>query len=94
MYELIFRNWKFAMLWAIGLTASAAAFTESDGGQAEIQASADQIRAQREQLAPAATPAAAPLPPSSDPAMEDGEEASPAETEAPVEPGEATDSAV
>ena len=58
MHELIFRNWKFALLWAIGLTASAAAFFEKDGGQAQLQRSAEQIRAQREQLGAPPPPAA------------------------------------
>lgn len=88
MYALIFRNWKFAMLWAIGLAATAAAFMEKDGGQAKLQASADQIRAQGELVAPT-KPAAAPA---ATPAANQEEADEPAEGDAPVEPGEATDS--
>lgn len=52
MYQLIFRDWKIALLWAIGLTASTAAFFERDGGHDQLEASAAQIRAQKAQLAP------------------------------------------
>ncbi len=62
MYQLIFRNWKFALLWAIGLTASTAAFFERGGGNDQLAARAQEIRQQRQgsaQAAPAAAPAAA-----------------------------------
>lgn len=62
MYELIFRNWKFALLWAIGLTASAAAFFERGGGNEQLEARAQEIRQQRQGAAAptgAASPAAA-----------------------------------
>ena len=48
MYQLIFRNWKFALLWAIGLTASAAAFFERGGGNDQLVARAQEIRQQRQ----------------------------------------------
>lgn len=43
MYQLIFRNWKFAALWAIGISASVAAFFEPGGGQEQLAASAEKI---------------------------------------------------
>lgn len=58
MYQLIFRNWKFALLWALGLTASVATFFERGGGNERLEASARQIRSQRQQAGP---PPAAPL---------------------------------
>lgn len=90
MYALIFRNWKLALLWAIGITASAAAFIEKDGGQAKMQASADQIRAQKEQVA-APAPVSAPAA-NSAASAENPEAEEPAEGDAAPE-GEATDGA-
>ncbi|WP_374284299.1 hypothetical protein [Novosphingobium sp.] len=62
MYQLIFRNWKFALLWAIGLTASATAFFERGGGNEQLEARTQQIREQQQGTAAptgAASPAAA-----------------------------------
>lgn len=47
MYQLIFRNWKFAALWAIGISASVAAFFEPGGGQEQLAASAEKIETAR-----------------------------------------------
>lgn len=85
MHELIFRNWKFALLWAIGLTASAAAFFEKDGGQAQLQRSAEQIRAQREQLGAPPPPAAMPSD-STDPDAVQDEGAAADPVDAPADP--------
>lgn len=93
MYQLIFRDWKVALLWAIGLTASTAAFFESGGGHDQLAQSAAQIRAQRVQQAalpayppPSAQPARAEPQPDSQPSGEGGEEAAPAEGSAGDEP--------
>ena len=47
MYQLIFRNWKFAALWAIGISASVAAFFEPGGGQEQLAASTEKIETAR-----------------------------------------------
>ncbi len=96
MYQLIFRNWKFALLWAIGLTASAAAFLERGGGHEQLEASARQIRAQHEQTAAAPAP---PVPQATerlDPLPEDAvsdEGDGPPEAEAVNDQAEAPDEA-
>lgn len=93
MYQLIFRDWKIALLWAIGLTASTAAFFEGGGGHDKLEASAAQIRAQREQQAatpayaqPGAQPERADPLPDGEPSGEGGEEAAPADGDAGAEP--------
>ena len=100
MYQLIFRDWKIALLWAIGLTASTAAFFERDGGHDQLEASAAQIRAQKAQLAPtpapvqpSAQPEQTDSPPESQPSGEGGDQAAPADGAPGGEPapeGEAT----
>lgn len=77
MYQLIFRNWKFALLWVVGISCSVAAFLEEGGGKDRMEASAQQIRERRQ----AST--AEPAPISSEPA-EPVPEADAAETEAPL----------
>ena len=47
MYQLIFRNWKFAALWAIAISGSVAAFFEPGGGQEQLAASAEKIETAR-----------------------------------------------
>lgn len=83
MYQLIFRNWKFALLWAVGLTASAAAFMESGGGHERLEASAKQIRAQKALVASQAAPSGAAAPARVDPLAEPPAEE---EAEAGTEP--------
>ncbi len=84
MYQLIFRNWKFAALWAIGISASVAAFFEPGGGQEQLAASAEKIETAKamESVAPA------PPPPPVDEVVVDeplsDEEATAAEASAPV----------
>lgn len=70
MHRALFNSWKFALLWAIGISASVAAFFADGGGHEQLEASAEQIREKRgnadrtetpesepvEQPAPAATP--------------------------------------
>lgn len=48
MQQLLFRDWRFALLWAIGLTASAAAFVSAGGGHEELAEGAEEIRASRQ----------------------------------------------
>ncbi len=43
MNQLIFRNWKFALLWAIGIFASIGAFFANDGGHEKLEQAAVQI---------------------------------------------------
>ena len=82
MYQLIFRNWKFAALWAIGISASVAAFFEPGGWQEQLAASAGKIETAMESVAPA------PPPPPVDEVVVDeplsDEEATAAEASAPV----------
>lgn len=47
MQRLLFRDWRFALLWAIGLTFSVAAFFSEGGGHEQLEQQADQIRANR-----------------------------------------------
>lgn len=82
MYQLIFRNWKFAALWAIGISASVAAFFEPGGGQEQLAASAEQIETAR-----AAQARAAQAPPVDDVAVDEPlseEEAAAAEAGGPA----------
>ena len=60
MYQLIFRNWKFAALWAIGISASVAAFFEPGGGQEQLAASAEKIETARAQESRVGNPPASP----------------------------------
>jgi hypothetical protein len=48
MQRLLFRDWRFALLWAIGLAASAAAFVSQGGGHEELAKSAREIKASRQ----------------------------------------------
>lgn len=47
MHRALFTNWKFALLWAIGISASVAAFFADGGGHEQLEASAQQIREKR-----------------------------------------------
>jgi hypothetical protein len=47
MHRALFTNWKFALLWAIGISASVAAFFADGGGHEELAANAEQIREKR-----------------------------------------------
>ncbi len=69
MQQLLFRDWRMALLWAVGLTAGVAAFFAEGGGHEDLAKSADQIRAARHVTdnaasgpAPGATPTQAPVP--------------------------------
>ena len=48
MQHLLFRDWRFALLWAIGLTASVAAFFSQGGGHEELAKSTREIEAARQ----------------------------------------------
>jgi hypothetical protein len=73
MYRALFSSWKFALLWAIGISASVAAFFADGGGHEQLEVGAQQIRDKRSnpyrqdaQVAekaavPAPTPSAAPV---------------------------------
>jgi hypothetical protein len=70
MHRVLFSSWKIALLWAIGISASVAAFFADGGGHEQLEVSAEQIREKRgnadrqetaepqpaEQPAPATTP--------------------------------------
>lgn len=81
MTRLLFTNWKVALLWAIGISASVAAFFADGGGHEQLEASAEQIREKRgnpyrdqtEAAEPAAAPARVAAP------VEEPEEAEPEE---------------
>lgn len=64
MHRALFSSWKFALLWAIGISASVAAFFADGGGHEQLEASAQQIREKRSnpyrQDAQAAQPAPEP----------------------------------
>jgi hypothetical protein len=47
MHRALFTNWKFALLWAVGISASVAAFFAEGGGHEQLEASAEQIRDKR-----------------------------------------------
>ena len=47
MNQLIFRNWKFALLWAIGTIASIGAFFADDGGHKKLEQVAVQVSESR-----------------------------------------------
>ncbi|MCZ8322005.1 MAG: hypothetical protein ACK442_14640 [Novosphingobium sp.] len=55
MQQLLFRDWRFALLWAIGLTASVAAFFSEGGGHEQLSQQTEQIRAERAGQADAAS---------------------------------------
>lgn len=84
MYQLIFRNWKFAALWAIGISASVAAFFEPGGGQEQLAVSAEKIETAR---ALQDSVASLPVPPIEEVAVDEPlseEDAAAAEAGAPV----------
>lgn len=67
MYQLLFRNWKVALLWAIGVSASVGAFFADGGRHEQMEAEIGMIREQRShaaapQASPSAEPQAAPAP--------------------------------
>ncbi len=47
MHRILFSNWKVALLWAIGISASVAAFFADGGGHEQLEQSAQQIRDKR-----------------------------------------------
>jgi hypothetical protein len=75
MHRALFNSWKFALLWAIGISASVAAFFADGGGHEQLEASAEQIREKRgspyRQEAEAARPVPQPAVAAVDPATED-----------------------
>jgi hypothetical protein len=50
MQRLLFRDWRFALLWAIGLTASVAAFFSQGGGHEDLARRTDEIKASRQAM--------------------------------------------
>lgn len=70
MYQLLFRNWKLALVWALGVSISVGLFFAEGGRHEELESNVEKIRAGRGQSAPAPTPgpaaAAAVNPPASD----------------------------
>lgn len=91
MHRALFSNWKIALLWAIGISASVAAFFADGGGHEQLEQSAQQIRDKRSnpyrddtanfEVAPEPVPAAR-----ADPASEE-EPDEPAFGEPSEEPG-------
>ncbi len=53
MNQLIFRNWKFAILWVIGTMASVGAFFADGGGQKKLEQAAVQVSKSQTTVAPA-----------------------------------------
>ncbi len=51
MYQLIFRNWKFAGLWAIGTMASVGAYFADGGGPEKLDQAAAQAAAHQTAVA-------------------------------------------
>jgi hypothetical protein len=47
MQQLIFRNWKFALLWAVGTIASIGAFFADDGGHKKLEQAAAKVSESR-----------------------------------------------
>lgn len=47
MQQLIFRNWKFALLWAIGTMASIGAFFADDAGHKKLEQAAAKVSESR-----------------------------------------------
>lgn len=48
MQRLLFRDWRFALLWAIGLTASVAAFFSQGGGHEDLAKRTEEIKSSRQ----------------------------------------------
>jgi hypothetical protein len=44
MYQALFRSWKIAALWALGVSAGVAAFFADDGGQEQLERNTELIR--------------------------------------------------
>ena len=90
MHRALFTNWKFALLWAIGISASIAAFFSEGGGHEQLAESAQQIREKRgnsyRELAETAAPVARPSAATPEPADE-GELAEPEFGEPSLDPG-------
>ena len=64
IYQLLFRNWKLALLWALGVSASVGAFFAEGGRHEQLEANVATIREQRSHAAPATAPVAAQASPS------------------------------
>jgi hypothetical protein len=47
VHQTLFKSWKIAALWAIGISASIAAFFSEGGGHEQLAESAQQIREKR-----------------------------------------------
>lgn len=100
MQQLLFRDWRFALLWAVGLTALLAAFFSEGGGHEQLIEKAEQISANRDaQADSAAGKASAVAPPASqdeeadEAAFEEPEAETPLQDPAPepgAEPGQAS----
>lgn len=74
MNQTLFRSWKIAAFWAIGISALVAAFFAEGGGHEQFEQSAQQIRDKRANPERREAPAAAPRPaPSASPAAMDEE---------------------
>jgi hypothetical protein len=91
MYRSLFSNWKFALLWAIGISASVAAFFADGGGHEQLEVSAQQIRDKRSnpyrEDAEAAEPINAPAPAASAASASEDEDEEPAFDEPALDPG-------
>lgn len=91
MYRALFSSWKFALLWAIGISASIAAFFADGGGHEQLEVSAQQIREKRSnpyrEDAEAAEPVKAPAPAASAAPASEEEDEEPAFGEPSLDPG-------
>jgi hypothetical protein len=91
MTRILFTNWKIALLWAIGISASVAAFFADGGGHEQLEASAQQIREKRSnpyrEDAEAAEPVQAPVPAASAVPANEDEDEEPAFGEPSLDPG-------
>lgn len=90
MHQTLFRSWKIAALWAIGISASIAAFFSEGGGHEQLEESAQQIREKRgnphRQDDGAGQPVAQPV--AAAPAADEAEEAAEPEFDEPsIDPG-------
>lgn len=50
MTQLLFRNWKFALLWVVGTCAMTAAFFMDGGGHDRLEEGTQQIRDTRNEM--------------------------------------------
>lgn len=60
MYQLLFRNWKLALVWALAVSASVGAFFAEGGRHEQLEADVEKIRAGRSHAAAPVAAAAEP----------------------------------